>query len=143
MLPHEDKAHGLILTAPAHEPYWFHTRTLHGHELIALAHRTKRSWARTAQKSTLTRTIPCTRAPCSNPSVRAHCKACGRILHKNIFSRTQAIPVPCTGPVRSASSSTHVAPNEALSHAHMLGTRGRTRTLLRYVAVLLVPRKAR
>ena len=73
---------------------------VHEHELTALAHCTKRTWARIAQKPTRTRTITCT----------------------------------CTGTVRSAGSSTYVAPNEALSYAHMLGTRERTRTLPLYVS---------
>ena len=49
-------------------------------------------------------------------------KACGRLPHKNTCSRTRAILVPCTGTVRSTGSLTHVAPNVALFHAHMLGT---------------------
>ena len=59
--------------APAHERYWLHTRTLHGHDLIVHAHCTTILWARTAQKPSLTRTSSCTRAPCSNPFSRAHC----------------------------------------------------------------------
>ena len=48
-------------------------------------------------------------------------------------TRTRTITCTCTGTVRSAGSSTYVAPNEALSYAHMLGTRERTRTLPLYV----------
>ena len=70
-------------------------------------------------------------------------KACGRIPHENTCSRTRAILVSCTDTVRSVGASTHVAPNKVLSHAHMLGTRGRTRTLPQYMPVLPVPFKAR
>ena len=66
---------------------------------------------------------------------RALHEACGRIPHKNTCSRIRAILVPCTGTVRSSGLSTHVASNEALSHAHMLGTQGRTRTLPQYIPV--------
>ena len=66
---------------------------------------------------------------------RALHEACRRIPHKNTCSRTLAILVPCTGTVRSAGLCTHVAPNEALPHAHMPGTRGRPRILPQYIPV--------
>ena len=66
---------------------------------------------------------------------RALHEACGCISHKNTCSRTRAILVPCTGTVRSKGSLTHVAPNKALSRAHMLGTQGRIRTLLQHMPV--------
>ena len=97
---------------------------------IALGYCTKRSWARTVQKPhTHTHELMYARPLLDPIYTRVLHEARGCIPQKNTCCRTRAILVSCTGPVRSAGSSTHVSPNEALFHAHMLGTREHTRTL--------------
>ena len=133
---HENKAHDLIRTcsrpravlvphentarARAHCTYTLHKALVGVHYKEAHTHTQNIMYARPLLKPICTRALH---------------EACGRIPHKTTRSHTRAILVPCTSTVRSAGSSTHVAPNEALSHAHMLGTRGRTRTLLQYMPV--------
>ena len=133
---HEHKAHSLIRTcfrsrallvphkntppARAHCTRTFHKALVGEHCIEAHTHTHELMYARPLLEPICTRTLH---------------EACEHIPHKNVYSRTRAMWVPCTGTVRSAGSSTHVAPNEALSHAHMLGIRGRTCTLTQYMPV--------
>ena len=87
------------------------------------------------------------RSPHSHAQAHVHVPLAQTCLHARIARRrwthtTQKHMLPhtshtgsCTGTVRGTDSTTHVAPNVALSRAHMLGLRGRIRILPQHMPI--------